>query len=79
MAQLGEKVWFRKIGEDCVSSCASRTDQGFFVGHRTGAALFITNKRGVRGKKLYDTSTERCRGCCEFGRLVWHSVANGGF
>ena len=38
MAQLREKVWFRKIGEDGVSSFASRMTQGIFVGHhnRTG-------------------------------------------
>ena len=33
MAQFGEKVWFRKIGEDGVSSFASRMTQGIFVGH----------------------------------------------
>ena len=44
----GEKVWFRKIGEDGVSSFASRMTQGIFVGHhdRTGAVLCIT-KNGV--------------------------------
>ena len=31
MAQFGEKVWFRKIGEDGVSSFASRMTQGNFV------------------------------------------------
>ena len=30
MAQFGEKVWFRKIGEDGVSSLASRMSQGIF-------------------------------------------------
>ena len=33
MAQFGEKVWFRKIGEDGVSSFASRMTLGIFVGH----------------------------------------------
>ena len=33
MAQFGEKVWFRKNGEDGVSSFASRVTQGVFVGH----------------------------------------------
>ena len=33
MAQFGEKVWFRKIGEDGVSSFASRMTQGTIVGH----------------------------------------------
>ena len=52
MAQFGEKVWFRKIGEDCVSSFASRITQGIFVGHhdRTGAVLCITKNGVVRGK-----------------------------
>ena len=44
MAQFGEKVRFRKIGEDGVISYASRMTQGIFVGHhdRTGAVLRIT-------------------------------------
>ena len=52
MAQFGEKVWFRKIGEDSISSCASRTTQGIFVGHhdRTGAVLCISKNGVVRGK-----------------------------
>ena len=51
MAQL-EKVWFRKIGEDCVSSSAGSMTQGIFVGHhdRTGAVLCITKNGIVRGK-----------------------------
>ena len=50
--QYGEKVWFRKIGEDGVSSFASRMTQGIFVGHhdRTGAVLCITKNGVVRGK-----------------------------
>ena len=52
MAQFGEKVWFRKIGEDSVSSLASRMTQGIFVGHhdRTGAVLCITRNGVVRRK-----------------------------
>ena len=52
MAQFGEKVWFRKIGEDGVSSCASRMTQGNFVGHydRTGTVLCITMNRVLRCK-----------------------------
>ena len=51
-AQFGEKVWFRKIGEDGVSSFASRVTQRIFVGHRdrTGAILCITKNGVVRGK-----------------------------
>ena len=30
ITQLGEKDWFRRIGEDGVSSCASRMTQGIF-------------------------------------------------
>ena len=43
LALFGEKVWFRKIGEDGVSSFASRMTQGIFVGHhdRTGAVLCV--------------------------------------
>ena len=52
MAQFGEKVWFRKIGEDGVSPFASRMTQGIFVGHhdRTGAVLCMTKSGVVRGK-----------------------------
>ena len=52
MAQFGEKVWFLKIGEDGVSSFASRRTQGIFVGHhdRTRAVLCITKNGVVRGK-----------------------------
>ena len=41
MAKFGEEIWFREIGEDGVSSFASRMAQGIFVGHhdRTGAVL----------------------------------------
>ena len=51
-AQFGEKVWFRKIGEDGVSSVVSRMTQGIFVGHhdRTRAVLSITKNGVVRGK-----------------------------
>ena len=52
MAQFGEKVWFCKIGEDGVSSFASRTTRGIFFGHhdRTGAVLCNTKNGVVRGK-----------------------------
>ena len=52
MAPIGEKVWFRKIGQDVVSSFASRMTQGIFVGHRdrTRAVLSITENGVVRGK-----------------------------
>ena len=52
VAQLGEKVWFRKTGEDGVSSFASRMIQGIFVSHhdRTGAVVCLTKHGVVRGK-----------------------------
>ena len=80
MAQFGQNVWFRKIGEDGVSSFASRMTQGIFVGHhdRTGAVLCITKKRSCARQKLEKTDTERCLGIDELGRFVWHSVANSG-
>ena len=51
-AQIGEKVWFRKIGEDGVSSFASRMTQGIFVGHhdRKGAVLCIPRKELCEAK-----------------------------
>ena len=50
VAQFGEKVRFRKIGED--GSFSSRMTQGIFVGHddRTGAVLCITKNGVVRDK-----------------------------
>ena len=59
MAQFGEKVWFRQIGEDGVSSFASRMAQGIFVSHhdRTGAVLCITKKRSCAWR-LHKTDTE---------------------
>ena len=53
MAQFGENVWFRKIGEKGASSFASRMTQGIFVGDhdRTGADLCITKNGVVRGKR----------------------------
>ena len=52
MAQVGEKFWFRKIGEEGVSSFASRMTQGIFVGHhdRTRAILYVAKSGIVRGK-----------------------------
>ena len=51
--ESGKKIWFRKIGEDGVSSFASRMTQGIFVGHhdRTGAILRMTKNGVVRGKR----------------------------
>ena len=52
MVRFGEKVWFRKIGKDGVSSFGSRMTQGIFVGHhdRIGAVLCIAKNGVVRGK-----------------------------
>ena len=59
MAQFGEKVWCHKIGEDGVSSFASRMTQGILVAHRdrTGAVLCITKNGVVRGKKSWTRHT----------------------
>ena len=48
MAQSGGKCWLRKMGEDGVSSFASRMTEEIFVGHhvRTGA-VFVSSKHGV--------------------------------
>ena len=60
MANLGEKVWFRKIWENGASSFASCMTQGIFVCHldRRGAVLCFTRYGVVRGKKLDETDTE---------------------
>ena len=49
---LERKLGFGKIGEDGVSSCASRRTQGIFVGHhdRTRAVLSTTKNGVVRCK-----------------------------
>ena len=80
MAQFGEKVWFRKIGENGVSSFASRMTQGIFVGHhdRTGAVFVYYQEWSWARQQLDETATERCMECYELGWPVWHSVANGG-
>ena len=80
MAQFERKFGHVKLGEDGVSSFASRMTGEIFVGHhdRTGAFLCITKNGVVRDKKLDKTDTERCLGIDELGRLVWHFVANGG-
>ena len=52
MAQSGEKVWFRKLGEDGGSTYASSMMEGRFVGYhsRTGAVLCLTADGLKRGK-----------------------------
>ena len=80
MAQFGEKAWFRKIGEDGVSSFAGRMTQGNFDCHRdgTGVVLCITKNGLFVRQKFDETDTERCLGSEELGRLEWLAVANGG-
>ena len=60
MAQVGEKVWFRKIGEDGVSSYASRMTQGIFVGHHelNRSSLVYHQEWSCAGQKLDKTDTE---------------------
>ena len=80
MAQFGEQVWLRKIGEDGVSSFASRMTQGIFVGHhgRTRAVVCITKNGVVRGKSwtrqtLSDPwESKNWEGLCA---TVWQMVA----
>ena len=79
-AQVGEKVCFRKFGEDGVSSFASRMTQGIFVGrhawqNRSSFARYQV--RSCARQKLEKTDTERCFGIDEFGWFVWQSVVNG--
>ena len=54
MAQFVEKVRFRRIGEDGVSSFASRMTQGIFVGHhdRTGAVFVHYQERSCARQKV---------------------------
>ena len=81
MTQFGAKVWFRKIGEDGVSSFTSGMTQGIFVGHhdRTGTVLCITNNGVVRGKNwtrqtLSDAwESTNWEGLC---RTPWQMVAS---
>ena len=80
MAQFGEKVWCRKIGEDGVSSFASRMTQETFVAHhdRTAAVVRITKNGVVRGKSwtgqtLSDAwNATTCHGLCD---TPWQMVA----
>ena len=47
MAQFGEEVWFRRIGEESVSSFASRMIEGILVSHhRTGSVLLCEARVG---------------------------------
>ena len=80
MAQCGEKVWFRKIGEDGVSSLASRVTQGIFVDHhhRTGVALCITNNGVVQSNNCTIRPLNDAWRSYEKGCFVWHSLAHGG-
>ena len=58
MAQFGEKVWFRKIGEDGVSSVASRMIQGILLGHHdlTGAVFTYYQEQSSARQKLDETA-----------------------
>ena len=60
LAQFGEKVWFRQIGEDGVSSFASRMTQGIFVCHhdRTGTVFVHHQEWSSARQKLDKTDTE---------------------
>ena len=70
---LENQVWFRKIGEDGVSSPESRMTQGIFVGHhdQTGAVMCITKNGVVRGKSWTRQTLSDAWGIHELGRFVW--------
>ena len=74
---FGEKVWFRKIEEDGVSSFASRMTQGILFMTEQEHFVHYQNRSCAR-HKLDKRDTERCLGIDALGRFVWHSVANGG-
>ena len=80
MAHSGDKVGFRKVGEDGVSSLASRLTEGIYVDHHGGTAAVscVTKNGSCAGQKMDETATERCMGSHELGCLVWHAAANGG-
>ena len=72
MAQVGQKIWFRKIGEAGVSSFML---QGIFVGHhdRSGAVLCVTKSGVVRGKdwtRLPPSDTNWDGLCCTLWKMV---------
>ena len=81
MAQFGEKVWFRKTGEDGVRSFASRMTQGIFDCHhdRTGAVLCMTKNGVVRGKSYTrQTLSDAWESTNWESMCVCRSVENGG-
>ena len=51
-AQIGEKFWFHKMGEQGINSIVKRIIQAIFVGHhdRTRAIPYIAKSGIVRGK-----------------------------
>ena len=80
MAQYGEKVWFRKIGEDGASTFASRMTQRIFVGHhdRTGEVLCITKKGVIQGKSWTRQTLSDALDATNWDSLCgtpWHMVA----
>ena len=79
MAQFGGEILFRKIGEDGVSSLASHTTQGIFVGHydRTRAISCITKSGIVRGKSLTKQTSSDAWELTNWEDLLdnpWHMV-----
>ena len=75
MMQCGEKVRFRKIGEEGVSSVASPMTQGIFVGHhdRNRSSFVYYQERSCVRQKLDETTIEPCMERYELGWLVWHA------
>ena len=57
MVHFGEKIWFRKIGEDGVSSLASRVTRRIFVGRDRTEAVLCSTMNGVVGGKSWTRQT----------------------
>ena len=63
MFQFGEKIWFRKNGEEGIKSTVKRRIQGMFVGHqdRTRAIPYIAKSGTVRGQsRTRQTLSDAC-------------------
>ena len=80
MAQFGKKVCSRKVGEDGVSSFASRMTPDIFVGHhdRTGSFLCTTQSGVARDKCWMRQPLSDAWDATKKGRSVWHPVPDSG-
>ena len=71
MAEFGEKVWFRKIGEDGVSSfCKSHDSRDLCWSSLSKSTSFVHPPEwSCARQKLDKTDTERCLGIDELDGL----------